>query len=252
VLARAVEQCLDAVPIFVADARLAHFLDVCGTAAGLIGAGLEPALRSKQGQPRAAASATVSFPADDGAARDAARALLAQTTATAVVAIELPGKNHAGRFHTAKGREIDARFVVRADALFAEAAQQGILTIGIGDNGNEVGMGTIQEAVNGLSPTAQVYAAATAADVLIAATNSNWGAYALSAAIAAVTGRRDLLPRIDVVRIIEVCAQAGAIDGISSRPEPRVDGTPAEMNAWVLSLMHTVVDAALGYVERAG
>jgi hypothetical protein len=60
-----------------------------------------------------------------------------------------------------------------------------------------------------------------------------------------VSGDRTLLSTLDIVRIIEVCAQAGAIDGISSRPEPKVDGTPAEMNAWILSLMQTVIEAAL-------
>jgi hypothetical protein len=106
-------------------------------------------------------------------------------------------------------------------------------------------MGTIRDTVLELSPVAGRYAAATGGDVLIAATNSNWGAYALAACLALVSGDRTLLSTLDIVRIIEVCAQAGAIDGISSRPEPKVDGTPAEMNAWILSLMQTVIEAAL-------
>jgi hypothetical protein len=219
-------------------------------AAGLLVADLQAALRSKRGQPQAAGCAVLPFPADDDEAQSVAPALFDGTRPTAVVSIELPGKNGDGRYHTAKGREIDGAFVVNADTLFAEARSRGIAAIGIGDNGNEVGMGAIRDAVLALSPVAERFAAATSADVLIAATNSNWGAYALAACIALVKGDRSLLPNLDVVRIIEVCAEAGAIDGISSRPEPRVDGTPAEMNAWILALMQTVVEAVLEIEER--
>ncbi len=250
VLARALEQCLEVVPLFVTDSRLTHYLDVCGTAAGLIRASEEQALRSKHGQPTASAFAVIPFPASEDEAVAAAPALLERTQAPAVVSIELPGKNADGHYYTAKGREIDAQFVVRADTLFAEAKARNLLTVGVGDNGNEVGMGAIRDAVLTLSPIAERYAAATAADVLVAGTNSNWGAYALAASIAAVTRRTDVLPQIDVVRIIEVCAQAGAIDGISSRPEPRVDGTPATMNEWIVALMQTVIEGALRHAER--
>jgi D-glutamate cyclase len=250
VLGRAIEQCLHAVPIFLAEPRLTHYLESCAVASGLLVADLDRALGSKRGQPQAAACAVIPFPAEDAEAMSSARALLGRTRPAAVVSIELPGRNTDGRYHTAKGREIDGSFVMKADTLFAEAQQRTILSIGIGDNGNEVGMGSIRDEILSLSLIAERYAAATAADILITATNSNWGAYALAACLALVTGDTELLSSIDIVRIIQVCAQDGAIDGISSRPEPRVDGTTAEMNAWIVALMHAIVEAALGQVEK--
>ncbi len=60
-------------------------------------------------------------------------------------------------------------------------------TIGIGDGGNEIGMGNLPvEIVERDIPNGSKIAAATGADWLLVAGVANWGAYALLAAVAAI------------------------------------------------------------------
>ena len=54
---------------------------------------------------------------------------------------------------------------------------------------------------------------------------------------------------IDLAGIIRRCAEEGAIDGYTSRPEAKVDGTPISMNLALLEMMTWVVDVA---VNEAG
>ena len=62
-----------------------------------------------------------------------------------------------------------------------------LTTIGIGDGGNEVGMGKIYETlIQSSIPNAQMIACTVPADHLIICSVSNWGGYALAAAIALV------------------------------------------------------------------
>lgn len=60
-------------------------------------------------------------------------------------------------------------------------------TIGIGDGGNEIGMGKLpSEIVEGDIPNGKLIAAKTKADYLIVSGVSNWGAYGLLAAVASL------------------------------------------------------------------
>lgn len=69
--------------------------------------------------------------------------------------------------------------------LFEAARQRGVLTIGVGDPGNEIGMGAIADTVKRLLPygaecqcsCAGGVADATEVDVVVPGTCSNWGAY---------------------------------------------------------------------------
>ena len=55
--------------------------------------------------------------------------------------------------------------------------------MGIGDGGNEVGMGKVRQQVMQHIPNGEKIASSVCTDQLIAAGVSNWGAYALAAAL---------------------------------------------------------------------
>src|SRR5680860_1516297 len=58
-------------------------------------------------------------------------------------------------------------------------------TIGIGDGGNEIGMGSLpQEIINRDIPNGEMIAATTSTDHLIVAGVSTWGGYGIVAALA--------------------------------------------------------------------
>lgn len=108
-------------------------------------------------------------------------------------------------------------------------------TIGIVDGGNEIGCGSIPWSELRRAVTrgpAELTACRIATDHLILAGISNWGAYGLAAAVAALNGRDAALvawPRELETQVIEaMVADAGAVDGTTKRNEPTVDGVSLE------------------------
>jgi len=177
------------------------------------------------------------------------------TGVDAAIAIEKPGANPVGVMHTADGRRIDGGSKP-IDRLFAAFDRAGILTIGIGDRGNEVGFGRIRERLIDLDPTLGVCAcgcggglvAATATDILIPAAVSNWGAYALAAALALLTGRSACaLEPEEERRMLNVAAVRGCRDGIRCRGAFGIDGLDGEVSVRVVAALRKLVRQTLAY-----
>jgi hypothetical protein len=102
-------------------------------------------------------------------------------------------------------------------------------TIGIGDGGNEIGMGKIPPDVIARNiPHGEQIACRVPTDHLIVAGVSNWGAYALAAGVAVL--RRQRLPAslFDVERereLLRVMVEQGPlVDGVTAKPTVTVDG----------------------------
>lgn len=110
---------------------------------------------------------------------------------THLVAIERVSPGSDGKPHREHGWDM-SRETAPLHLLFHEAGwARPWATIGIGDGGNEIGMGSLPiEIVNEDIPNGPLIAAQTPSDHLIVAGVSNWGAYGLLAAIACL--RHDL------------------------------------------------------------
>jgi hypothetical protein len=141
---------------------------------------------------------------------------------------------HRNRCHTARGICIDA-WSPPLYHLFEKgsALSKSWKTIGIGDGGNEIGMGTVpwEELVRRLPrKEASAIPCRVTTDWNIIAGTSNWGAFALAAAVALLAGRTDALSRVDGTfqqNLLErMVADGPAVDGIARRPSPTVDGLP--------------------------
>lgn len=237
ILARALEEAFDVVPILVMEERL-HEFGVAGLrAAGLIVSDLETALKSKPGPPKASVAAVVGFTTDLDAADIEAKRLLEQIRPDALLSIELPGANKDGAYHNVTGRVVPTELVIKADACMKEAAERGILTIGIGDGGNELGMANASEAIVKYIENGDVVAPATPVDYLVVACISNWGALGMAACIAAVSGKEEIFEHIDIVRITEALVWAGAIDGLTAYVDPKNDGTSNKVNAGLTEML---------------
>jgi hypothetical protein len=116
-----------------------------------------------------------------------------------------------------------------------------ITTIGIGDGGNEIGMGCLKwdNIANRLwGEVAARIPCRVATTWNIVAGISNWGGYALAAAVLALSGRTEVMEPWTCQRELEVLEQfvmeGPAVDGITRRPEATVDGLPflAYIQAW--------------------
>uniref|UniRef100_A0A8C5WKI6 D-glutamate cyclase n=1 Tax=Leptobrachium leishanense TaxID=445787 RepID=A0A8C5WKI6_9ANUR len=100
-----------------------------------------------------------------------------------LVAIERTGRASDGNYYNA--RKINIKHMVDPiDNLFVTAQKiQGITTTGIGDGGNELGMGKVKQAVREHIRNGDTIACDVAADYAIIAGVSNWGGYAVSCAL---------------------------------------------------------------------
>ena len=97
-----------------------------------------------------------------------------------LVSVKRPGRNCYGTYSSMTGEDI-SHYIQPVDELF-EMAQQNphITTIGIGDGGNELGMGKAYgSVVKNISP-GETIACSVSADYLIVAGVSNWGGYAVA------------------------------------------------------------------------
>ncbi len=177
----------------------------------------------------------------------------------AIIFIEKHGPNAKGEIHSVTGRAIDKENMGNAYFLASEAEKRGILTIGTGDGGNEIGNGLIYDAVREITPYGKVcqcpcgdgIATVAKTDIFVAASISNWGAYGISAALALLKEDVDIIHDTDTERrMVEACAHYGSVDGISMKPEPRVDGISLQGGQAIVTLLREAVTNGLKSVDR--
>jgi hypothetical protein len=184
-------------------------------------------------------------PVDDDAAQSAAADFMENYSPSALIAVEMPSIAADGFAHTAGGRAIGHEHLAKAHHFWYAAEEKGILRVGLGDGGNEMGLGNIAPALKELYAVGDTIAAATSSDVPVVGASSNWAAYAIGVCIEAHEGSTHRVRDIDLEGIIRRCAEEGAIDGYSVRPEAKVDGTPIALNTAIVDLMTWVVDRAI-------
>lgn len=151
---------------------------------------------------------------------DEVRAALATLQPSLIIAIERPGLARNGHYHNMRGEDISAG-TARFDT-FIELAQ--CPAIGIGDGGNEIGMGNVYDHLAKLN----IVPAATCVDELVIADVSNWAAHAIIALLGYMRGE-DLLAQIDMVAMLEYLSAGNSVDGVTRRNEITEDGLAPEV-----------------------
>jgi len=225
-------------------------------------------------------------------AKDAQRLQVIRDSVDLIVAIERAGPSAEGLYLTMRGRDMTAIVAPLDDLIepptadLREEAQEpemvfGLskgkgeeetkrrpVSIGIGDGGNEVGMGKVYHRIveSSIANASQI-ACVVPTDHLLVASVSNWGGYALSAAaalVAAVEGQTSSssapsgLALQEALALIDKClpsdeletkmcsrlVEAGARDGISGQQSNFVDGMPLETSLQVLSELREIAKAS--------
>jgi hypothetical protein len=167
---------------------------------------------------------------------DGARRLLATEKPTHLVAIERPGRNRDGDYLNMRGVSV-AAWNPPIDELFVCSGTRKPVTVGIGDGGNEIGMGSARVKIAKLDALRARIATVIRVDHLVVAGVSNWGGYGVAAALGRLTGQ-DLLHTPELERrLIAACVAAGACDGVTRRREPTVDSLGADTHAAVVDLL---------------
>ena len=161
-----------------------------------------------------------------------------------VIAIERCGPAADGHPRNMRGADISAH-VAPLDRLFSAGPWQ---TIGIGDGGNEIGMGRVPAAR--YVPLGETIGCVVPADFLIAAGVSHWGAYALLAALAVLrpdwsaamlSGLDPALdPELDRAVIEAMVRDGPAVDGVSLRREGTIDALEMTVHQAMMEAVRNV------------
>ncbi len=165
-----------------------------------------------------------------------------------VIAIERCGRSADGTLRNMRGQAVAG---VPLDDFFLGGPWR---TVGIGDGGNEVGMGALPQGLiaDTVAFGAQI-ACVTPAEHLIVAGVSHWGAYALLGALAILRPdwRAGLLsaldPAVDRAVVAALVDDGPAVDGVTLRREPTIDGLDLTAHAAkLLAIRRVVEDATAG------
>jgi hypothetical protein len=146
---------------------------------------------------------------------------------------------HRDRCHTMRGRDVTEQMSPAHYLFEASRAQPGLVTIGIGDGGNEIGMGKIPwDVIRRNIRGGDLVACRVPTDHLIVCDISNWGAYALAAGIALLRGQaldRSLFDGAVERQLLQTMVDAGPlVDGVAGQPVATVDGLAWERYAEIL------------------
>ena len=207
----------------------------------------------------------------------AAHDVLDRVRPTHLVAIERPARSRSGDYLNMRGhsvaewnRPIDEMFVICSDDVasrskrgwpvrggrgaigtddVASRSKRGWpvrgsrgsvarpVTVGVGDGGNEVGMGNVRVKLARQGELMARIAATVTVDHLVVAGVSNWGAYGIVAHLGRLAGQPLLHTPAQERELVAACVEAGALDGVTRRREPTVDALSLDVHASVVALL---------------
>lgn len=150
------------------------------------------------------------LPVNSECAAGFARQSLQQLQPELIISIERPGLAADGRYYNMRGVDISDS-CANFDVFFQQACCP---TIAIGDGGNEIGMGTIHQAVSQLAITPSV----TSCDELLLADVSNWAAYGVLALVSKLTDRetgQGWLLDCQPAELLQYLVKRGCVDGVT-------------------------------------
>ncbi|MGC8678423.1 MAG: hypothetical protein C0179_03400 [Fervidicoccus sp.] len=246
-ISRAFSICLNAKPIILTeqDERSLRIVRAAVEGAGLKISPLEDLLRGDQDL----SASVVGFTHSEEYAEEDAKRLIDEVNPRAVIAVEKAGRNFKGVYHSMSGLNV-SKYHAKVEYIVDEARKKGILTIGIGDGGNEVGMGAIEDAVRKHVPYGDVcrcpcrggIASSSKVDVLITSSISNWGGYALSGMISKILEKPNGIHDPEAEELMfSLVAKEGAVDGIKGKAGKSADGLGVEAHKSVLMLIREML-----------
>jgi len=162
-----------------------------------------------------------------------------------IIAIERTGPARDGRYYDMKGRII-AGDIGHMDVLFRKADEMGITTIGMGDEGNEIGMGKVYDSVVKAVPHGEKIACVIPADYLVVSGIANWAAHGVCACMSLITGKNLMMEEKDERRLLEKLVGCGAVDAYTHRKEITIDSLETGDYFEVINRLRRIVKQHLG------
>ncbi|SUZ91817.1 uncharacterized protein METZ01_LOCUS44671, partial [marine metagenome] len=184
-------------------------------------------------------SDVIEFPIDGvDASKKHAKGILKKVKPSLLISIERCGRTREDTYLNMRYVDISPN-TARLDYLFDSE----VPSVGIGDGGNEIGMGNLAEVIPTVDSLPD-YPAVNQVDRLVIASVSNWGGYGLVAALSRISGK-NLLPSVESeTAMLHGMIEAGVVDGTTGNAVPTVDNFSAEENGALLDRLHRAVESA--------
>tara|TARA_Y100001936_G_scaffold165283_1_gene161407 strand:+ start:2699 stop:3598 length:900 start_codon:yes stop_codon:yes gene_type:complete len=156
-----------------------------------------------------------------------------------LISIERCGITEKNRYLNISRQDI-SKFNAFIDILFDLHPN----TIGIGDGGNEIGMGKLYDYISNSEkfidePTI------SKTKHLIVTTVSNWGGWGIAAALSLLSNKKLLETTEQATEIMQQQLDLGAVDGSNFKSELSVDGFNWEINKKILIKLHEILNKYL-------
>ncbi len=148
--------------------------------------------------------------------QDVAASVLAREDPSLLISIERCGMSEDRRYYNMRGVDMSA-YTAKLDYLFQESRA----SIGIGDGGNEIGMGNLVEGI--LQEKLSIIPCVTRVRYPVIATVSNWAAYGIVAYLSQKQ-QDDYMKFLRIRETLEQLVRLGVVDGVTGQAELSVDG----------------------------
>lgn len=233
-LARAIDFALEATPIIVTEGEHVNSIKQILSTSELQVAEPEEAVSGYR------KVAVTSMPVSKQREAERSEELLDKYDPAAIVTIEKPSRTHDGTYRN--GVEYDVSDVTAGvDTLIEMARNQNVITIGIGDGGNEVGMGRIHDTVAEIF--SEEFAAVTKTDHLVVASTANWGAYGVEALLAVLAENPNVMHTREMEEEVQKATKhAGIVDPLTGFADGWLDATPPNVSQNVVDQLRTTVE----------
>lgn len=165
--------------------------------------------------------------------------LLEQYAPVGLISIERCGTNVEGDYANMSGKSV-AEVTAPIDVLF-EMAYGKIPTIGIGDGGNEIGMGNVKDTI---AKELALVPCRTVVDKLVIATVSNWGGYGLVTGLSTAAGCDLLLSFEDIKEYLTRIVALGSIDGVLKEHVLSADGFGLKREKEIITALKELIKNA--------
>lgn len=162
--------------------------------------------------------------------------LLDKYAPKALIALERCGINVKGNYANMRGENI-TNFTAKIDLMFDEGARRKIPTFGIGDGGNEIGMGNFKDIIE---RELDVIPCVTKVDFPIIATVSNWGGYGICAYLQMISGKHVMPSYNEAYQCLKKIVELGGIDGVTKKHEATVDGFSLDVEREIIDSLNRI------------
>lgn len=163
--------------------------------------------------------------------------ILAKYRPVYMISIERCGHNLENEYANMRGDSITGQTAC-IDTLFELAAEKKIPTIGVGDGGNEIGMGNVRQVI---LEKLELNPCVVTVDDLIIATTSNWGAYALAAYMAKLSGRPVFITYEEIEEYMAQIVALGCVDGVTKQKKMGTDGFSMEIEKEIITSLKEAI-----------